>query len=271
MKDTIVIGNLSMPEFEQAREWLVESGSYIFVDSIDCLSRSNRLVESPPRLIVVAESFRGQFSDPSIERLRHEFPLAQFVNLVGSWCEGETRSGTPLPNMNRIYAAEFVTRLRRLNDPATLARSLLPTLSDHERQLQHATVESTKVNALVICHDLNFGEAIADMIDVTGGAAIATRINADVCIPSVNVIVYDAHPNHDQRAEDLERILHWRLPIIGVVDFPRGYEIEQLKKMGVDAVLPKPFAIDDLVFQLNEACRTCETAKQQLSATESAA
>ena len=48
-------------------------------------------------LIVVAQAYPGQYAADRIDGLRRLAPLARVIGLLGSWCEGEVRSGRPWP------------------------------------------------------------------------------------------------------------------------------------------------------------------------------
>ena len=54
-------------------------------------------------LVVVAQSRRGQYSKDQIENIQNMFPTTPIVGLLGSWCEGEVRSGNPWPGVLRVY------------------------------------------------------------------------------------------------------------------------------------------------------------------------
>ncbi len=64
--------------------------------------------------IVVAQARRGSFAEADIERLCRQFPLAQRVLVIASWCEGETRSGEPLHGLHRIYIRDWAQAFARL-------------------------------------------------------------------------------------------------------------------------------------------------------------
>src|SRR5262245_36664939 len=69
--------------------------------------------EIAPELIVVAESRGGQFSAESLAALRKLAPLAGVWRLLGSWCEGETRSERPPAGCIRSYWHQWPQRWPR--------------------------------------------------------------------------------------------------------------------------------------------------------------
>ena len=104
-------------------------------ESATAALREGRLA---PHGIVLAQSYPGQFLAEGIERLRAAAPLARLITLLGSWCEGEPRSGRPLPGAVRVYWHEGAVRFRR-ELPRWFcpdsAWSLPVTASDEERLL----------------------------------------------------------------------------------------------------------------------------------------
>ena len=66
-----------------------------------------------PDLILLVASRPGRFSAAEVESLHRRAPLARLIALLGSWCEGEVRSGHPWPGVTRIYAHQWQARLPR--------------------------------------------------------------------------------------------------------------------------------------------------------------
>ena len=78
--------------------WLVgEIEHPDFAETVALVRDAASVGSLPPELIVMAQSRPGVFSAQWIERLRRSAPLAGVVALLGTWCEGETRSGRPAP------------------------------------------------------------------------------------------------------------------------------------------------------------------------------
>jgi hypothetical protein len=68
--------------------------------------------QAPVDLVVVAQGRPGQFSHSQLEAIRRTAPLAPIVALLGSWCEGETRSGSPWAGVTRVYWHQWRERFR---------------------------------------------------------------------------------------------------------------------------------------------------------------
>ena len=86
-------------------------------------------------VIVVAQAYPGQFSGEALDRLARLAPLARVVVLLGSWCEGEVRSGRPWPGAIRVYWHQWPARcaqeLGRLRARALYL--LVPAADSHRR------------------------------------------------------------------------------------------------------------------------------------------
>jgi hypothetical protein len=87
-----------------------------------------------PDWIILAQQRPGEFRPCDVERLMARFPLAACIGLLGSWCEGETRTGRPLPGVHRIFWHQWQPRLERfLGGQAPDSPQRLPrTASDVE-------------------------------------------------------------------------------------------------------------------------------------------
>ena len=99
-----------------------------------------RLVDDVPEtagddidLIVFLQSYTKQFSADAVNRLRKLSPLTPMAAVLGEWCRGELRTGSPLIGPFRIYADEWdePELLRFRNGNASLWTQP-PTLGDDE-------------------------------------------------------------------------------------------------------------------------------------------
>src|SRR2546423_11958268 len=62
---------------------------------------------SSPELIVIAQSRPDMVSHAQFQRWQRDAPLAGVVSILGSWCEGETRTGKPWKGAHRVYWYDF--------------------------------------------------------------------------------------------------------------------------------------------------------------------
>jgi len=115
----------------------------------------------------------GELSRADVERLVAAAPLARVVGLVGPWCEGEGRSGRPLPGVVRVPWRAWPTRLLPelgLPGVATGRTPQLPrTASDTERltaQLAPLAWQGGGLRAIVRTHSRPVFEALAAALEL---------------------------------------------------------------------------------------------------------
>ena len=91
----LLVGDAERAEFAAIFQWLREHGETTVAPDFAAAMQELEARDGDPELIVLAQSWPGQFSPKQIERLRRLAPLARVDELLGSWCEGETRTGRP--------------------------------------------------------------------------------------------------------------------------------------------------------------------------------
>jgi hypothetical protein len=135
----LFLGDPHRPEFQQARASLDRWGAVTEFADADTATAALGEGNVAADVIVVAQAFPAQFSHRAIDGLRRAAPLARVLGLMGSWCEGETRSGSPWPATARTYWHQWPARcnrqLHRLATGETCSWALPPTATDEERLL----------------------------------------------------------------------------------------------------------------------------------------
>ncbi len=109
----LVVGDIHRTEFRESAACLKRSGVVEIAADVETARAALAQGRTAPEVIVVAQSFPGQFSHEAIDRLRRAAPLARILGLMGSWCEGEMRSGRPWPATARLYWHQWPARCRR--------------------------------------------------------------------------------------------------------------------------------------------------------------
>ena len=125
-----------------AADWIGDGPQFEQVADVDAATRLLIAGTSVPELIVLAESRPGARAAASIDALRRLAPLARIWRLLGSWCEGEARSGQPPSGCVSTYWHQWPARwaqdVARLRDGGSPAWALPVTLSPDERLLAAA-------------------------------------------------------------------------------------------------------------------------------------
>jgi hypothetical protein len=111
---TLWIGD-SRCEFAAARDCLAALPHVSVVERADSSSAAAWLADqaAAPELVVVCQSRPGEIAHAQIDHLRRLAPFSRLVGLLGSWCEGEARSGYPWPAVERIYWHQWPAWINR--------------------------------------------------------------------------------------------------------------------------------------------------------------
>ena len=135
----LLLGDTDRTEFHDARASLDRWAAVHEFAETDAAAAALARAEIVPDVIVVAQAFPGQFSHEAIDGLRRLAPLARILGLMGSWCEGELRSGSPWPATMRAYWHQWPVRCQReflrLSEGQSGSWALPPTATEEERLL----------------------------------------------------------------------------------------------------------------------------------------
>src|SRR5262249_26315362 len=124
------------------------------VNNVEEAARLLRAEPRAPELIVLVQSRPVEISAESLDRLRSLAPLAKFWRVLGSWCEGEARSGRPPAGCVSTYWHQWPARwsrdLARARGGGTPGWSLPATSSSDERLLADAEQPIAPRSGLVV-------------------------------------------------------------------------------------------------------------------------
>ena len=257
----LFIGDIQHTEFQAAFDNLAGGCDQLvscqsMVEAIELLAGG-----MAPVVIVIAQIRRGQFSATEVEQLRNWAPLARIIGLLGSWCEGETRSGSPWPGVVRCYWHQWPPRhareLMRVLTDGNAAWGLPPTCSDEERLMQSQRIDSVPDRGLVAI--------LADNESTAGGLVEACRlagyatVTLDACnglpVHGADTLLWDISlwsPSLPDQVGNNQQLAPGAA-VIALLCYPRLHEQQSLIHAGVAAVVSKPFLLDDLVWQIEAA------------------
>jgi DNA-binding NarL/FixJ family response regulator len=255
----LLIGSTRRSEFREARAVLDGLGQVAV--AVDAASARSFLAEGSlaPDVIVVAQSYPGQFSPEAIDQLHRAAPLARVLALLGSWCEGETRTGQPWPGAIRTYWHEWPARvaqeIARLRGGASSTWSLPVTASEEERFLLLADEPVSPREGLIAISTPDF-----EMHDWLRAACVRRGYTTEWLLPrrprhveGAIAAVFDGDHCRGREAEPLRRLAAalGRVPLIALLDFPRVGDRARARAAGARAVLSKPFLLEDLFWQID--------------------
>jgi hypothetical protein len=242
-----------------------------FREAIDLLRSESRLITSAemrPELIAVAQSRPDVICGEQITHLQRAAPLAGIAALLGSWCEGEARTGRPWPGVQRLYWYEFPAwwrrqlKLRAANycpdwaRPATLlTRQCVP---GHPRSRSGLVVLRT-----VRCDN---ADALADALNHAGHSTAWHRHDrTQTHTRGAFAGIWDGGQLNDAETADLEvfctQMSRDGAPVVVLLDFPRRDRVDRAYAAGATAVLGKPWFNADLLSTLDRASKTTQVRR----------
>lgn len=218
----------------------------------------NSVTEMKCSLIVIAQSRRNQFDAAVVERLLKTFPNVPVAALSGSWCEGESRSGSPFPGVVRVYWHQWQGRLdsfRRQLDQGQIATWNLPrtySIADRVvRDLESSRIEFDEQTLVGISALTPASYSmLKDVCDSAGVESVwADTIGDDEELErKPQLVLLEANsmsPHFVSRIRGLKKKFS-EATFIATLNYPRRYDLELARREGVEHIISKPFSLADL-------------------------
>lgn len=265
-----VVGSREAAEFQPLLDWLSETTATRFATGREtALSDLPTASQFEDALWVVFLSARpDSLSRETVERWQRWFPLARFVVVLGSWCEGETRTGRPWPGVARVYWHQVLPRLMApiANEDDTSAEwRLARTTTEAERleatvtKLLHVEPTIPPLPALPDGQSIGIWslttsgwESIADACRLCGATPRRWHCVTSEPPDDVRALVIDL-PDSCDFVEPHWQAATWRrrgIPALALVGFPRWEDCLGLEQLGV-SLLSKPWRLVDFQRQLS--------------------
>jgi hypothetical protein len=200
-------------------------------------------------LVLVAQAGRQTISQNFVDRLRNMLgPEVPMINVLGSWCEGQARSGQPLQDVLPLYWHQWIGGMPQLLQFVAQTRG--------SNTLQIHREHSLRVGVSALVHAQ--ADSLSDALSFWGVQAVwlEEAIWQSQIVESIHAIIIDGDSNTaslHQRLEQL-RIEHPHVPLLICLNFPRKDEVLELQAMPLVAgVLSKPFDLSQLGRLLGKA------------------
>lgn len=260
----LIVGDYEHHEFTFACKWLKQHTELSAAESV-----AQALNKFPTRqrnwhVVVFAQARPGQIKDREVEQLAQQCPLASLVALLGSWCEGETRSGNPWPGVFRVYWHQFPAQCQQqlvLGDSSTSWQ--LPRTASAVERSSHAVAQHTPSHSgLVAVHTRNasFFQALAQACQIGGYSAAWAQSTDLQTVVGANVVLwdglhclgsaFDGTGSFDDMGafEGLQEFCEAMspVPVIALLSFPRHNDESLVRACGAQALLSCPFLLSDL-------------------------
>jgi hypothetical protein len=215
-------------------------------------------------LVVLAQSRRDQFLESEVEELLANFPAVPVVGLLGSWCEGESRSGRPYPGVIRVYWHQWEGRYSQFVEQ--LGKSGITSW-----HAPRTATSSDHIVAQTIQKDFSLGsgyigvsawtrsefEMLDDAITSFGWRSrwVERSIWDAASSATVSVMCVIA----DSWTAELEKRIQWLnseipdVPFVLLLNYPRQSDAESIASAGISSVVSKPFELQDLKVAIAKA------------------
>ncbi len=255
----LLVGESEHHEFETAVAWLRHHTCLETVRGID--GAMQRIGGNPAgwQTVVFAQSRPGLFAARDIDRVGRALPLTHFVALLGSLCEGETRSGQPWPGVVRVYWHQWGVRCAsELDSALQLTSWQLPrTASEVERTelLLGRSVAQEQGLVAIYTRRASYFDALAIACRLAGYASVWSSACRRPNFQGAVAALWDAETLSDAEFQQLQQItsLLPDVPVIALLGFPRHNHVRAALARGASSVVSCPFLLPDLWTAIRDA------------------
>lgn len=250
LPSVMIVGDAEHADFCAVRSFLRHHAATLPGDA----STSNG-----PQHLLLFQARPGQTSQCVVERAYRAFPLAKMLAIVGSWCEGEMRSGQPWHGVERVYWYNAVPRLMQLfrEDWRQWSPRTETPAERIERSLQLAPPLTTGRAAAIVATTRAAFEPLADACGVGGFASRWVR-NIEQLEGAPELILWDVNDAADPHLQtEVQRAARrWTAARrVVLAHFPRHSDVAHLHTIGATEVLGKPLQLTDLLTALGSSLR----------------
>lgn len=253
----LLVGDYPHGDFRDAVAWLHAHTQLTLAATIPA-ALSQLAISPPPEAIIVAQARPGRFHQRQIEQLHAASPVSRLVALLGTWCEGETRSGRPWPGVLRVYwhqwSSRFIPELSAESPLRAGVWELPRTATAGERLLATAPVAAPPPSGLIAIQtsSLTTFEGLSDACRWAGYATAWLTPSPRPELRGVSAVIWDAVACREQDVPELQALAARYRParVVALLDFLRRDDLDRALAAGVAAVLAKPFLVSDLLLQL---------------------
>jgi hypothetical protein len=215
-------------------------------------------------LVLLVESRPGEFASSEIEQLRRLVPLARFWRVLGSWSEGEQRSGRPPVGCTASYWHAWTARISSELDRWCRRQCPswgMPLTATADERIAQLVEQSWNAGAglVVVCAARSeHARALADACTRGGYQTLVVAEGQRFTAKSAVALVWDTPIKAACDAAQVNRLKRAAggAPIYVVAGFPRVDQVEEAVAAGVAAVISKPYVVRDLWWHLAQGTAT---------------
>jgi CheY-like chemotaxis protein len=270
--NVLFVGDATCDESRATLDLLTEQASVEIAVSCAAAERVLARRGTEYDLILLATARPGEITARQAHRLRRQAPLSPVVALLGSWCDGQMRTGRPLPAV--VQTAWHAGPMRLAREMASWQQGELPIwevppTATPEERLQHEVDRTPGFVAsglIALCgRDVSLLECLADSCAELGFSTSRVLPKRPHVAHRAAAILLDL-PGDVQKAGELAQLKTEfpQTPIVVLVHFPRPEDRRRLLAAGAAAVMAKPVLLPDLSSQLERLLADVEEPLSRL-------
>ena len=251
-REIMFIGDPQQLEFRVPMQWFQANESRLARDLREALNQIDGGVY--PAVVILCVAWPGCFSSSGVDTLRRAAPLARVVALLGSWLEGESRTGQPLAGMPRFHwhqwprLADEIEKFQR-QQPSVFSVPI--TARDDERwhHSPHDCGTDNRRSIAVMAKARESALAFVDLFAAQGWNGQWIRNAPDNSLADFDIVLFDAQTGGlgEYALVSRMRSRNPELPIVVLQGFLRTDDESAWIQSGANAVIGKPFLIRDLL------------------------
>jgi hypothetical protein len=266
----LLFGDSSPPEFAAACQWLRMHGDVVEARRID----EDGLMRQAgagwhPELIVGLQNRPGQWREDEHDALARRWPLAVTVALFGSWCEGEPRTGRPLPGVARVPWHQWEAAFHLFWEAETAESSHArqhPWLQPRIRSVNEAWLDPLPPTADRLPPDCLVAidaaepagfDSLADVCRQAGAKVARFRPESPGDVRGAAIVLWDEPGWSRADGERLAACVRAATPtpVVALRGILRWEDWRHAERLGVAVSLAKPFFLSHLIWHLNRILR----------------
>ena len=217
--------------------------------------------------VVLAQSRRDQFSQSAVDVIRRQLPDTPIVNLLGSWCEGQNRSGNPLSGVTPVlwhqWDSQFERFCRQIVEGVATHwhHPLTATVADRVRDFSpdaHLAAELAGQTILISAESRATFETLADMLELYRCQSLwAEESQRSSSSRTFAAVLVDGNSASEELLRRVARLKDsfGELPALALLNFPRKQCFASLAASGIKEVVSKPFTHCEILESLTRAMK----------------
>lgn len=266
----LIVGDERQADFAPLVGALVATFRARAVSDIPSAVKQLRRGHCVPRTIVLLQAWPGQWTAAEANQIRQAAPLADLAVVLGTWCEGESRTGAPLPGARRLSLRDgSVPRILRELECDAPGGPIASTATDEDRAYEYRAYDDRRAAASlsqavvsIAARDNVLAQTLAQVVADAGAATRVVELRQlfpTITSAQADIVVWDLCEtmSSDDQCRELDALAtaFGSPPVLGCHGFLRSDEVAKLCALAIRrgvrlAWLPKPFAVTALVCEV---------------------